>query len=331
MSACKDTSAPGNTPGPATKLAFTVQPSNTTSKAAITPAVHVTIQDASGNTVTTANNSITLAIGTNSGNGTLSGTTTVTAVNGVATFTTLSIDKVGTGYTLAASASGLTEATSTGFNVAAGTGAKLTFTVQPANTAAGAAIAPAVQVTVQDASGNTITSATNSITLGLGINPSSGTLSGTTTAAAVNGVATFSNLSIDKMGTGYTLIAIATGLESGISAAFDVTVGAAAKLAFTVQPTNTVSGAAITPAVQVVVQDAAGNTVTTATNSITLAIGANPAGGTLSGTATVAAVSGRHALVVPSYLRPHGEAQERGLPLTRAPRLPLGSLRHGER
>src|SRR5436309_7903914 len=87
VSACKDTSGVGGT-GTAAKLAFTVQPSNTTSKAAITPAVQVTIQDASGNTVTTANNSITLAIGTNSGNGTLSGTVTVTAVNGVATFST---------------------------------------------------------------------------------------------------------------------------------------------------------------------------------------------------------------------------------------------------
>src|SRR5439155_16089058 len=126
------------------------------------------------------------------------------------TFTTLSIDKVGTGYTLAASASGLTGATSTAFNVAAGTGAKLVFTVQPTNTGAGVAIAPAVKVTVQDASGNTITSATNSITLSIGINPSTGTLSGTTTAAAVSGVATFSNLSLDQRGTGYTLVAAAT-------------------------------------------------------------------------------------------------------------------------
>src|SRR5437879_4365241 len=65
--------------------------------------------------------------------------------------------------------------------------------------------------------------------------------------------------------------------------------GAAAKLAFTVQPSNAVAGAANTPAVQVAVQDAQGNTVTTATTSITVAIGTNPASGTLAGTTTVAA------------------------------------------
>jgi len=37
--------------------------------------------------------------------------------------------------------------------------------------------------------------------------PGGGTLSGTTTLSAVSGVATFSNLSIDKSGAGYTLTA----------------------------------------------------------------------------------------------------------------------------
>src|SRR6266550_2163971 len=51
--------------------------------------------------------------------GTLSGTTSVNAVNGVATFSTLSINNAGNGYTLTASASGLTGATSTAFNITA--------------------------------------------------------------------------------------------------------------------------------------------------------------------------------------------------------------------
>src|SRR2546421_611274 len=46
--------------------------------------------------------------------------------------------------------------------------------------------------------GNTVTTATTSITLAIGTNPASGTLAGTTTVAAVSGVATFSDLSIDK-------------------------------------------------------------------------------------------------------------------------------------
>src|SRR5437870_5549809 len=65
----------------------------------------------------------------------------------------------------------------------------------------------------------------------------------------------------------------------------------ATKLAFTGQPSSAVAGAANTPAVQVAVQDAQGNTVTSATTNVTVAIGTNPASGALSGTMTVAAVS----------------------------------------
>ncbi|MBI4420748.1 MAG: Ig-like domain-containing protein, partial [Gemmatimonadetes bacterium] len=278
--------------GSGSKLAFTVQPSNTQAAGTITPAVQVAVQDAAGNTVTTATDAVTLALGTNPGGGTLSGTTTVNAVNGVTTFTNLSISQAGTGYTLTASASGLTGTTSTAFDIL-GTGATtLAFTVQPSNTPAGAAITPAVQVAVQDVGGNTVTTATNAITLAIGANPGGGTLSGSTTVNAVSGVATFANLSIDKVGTGYTLAAAAGGLNGTISTAFNIAVGAASKLAFTVQPSNTQIAATITPAVQVVVQDAQGNTVTSATTEITLSIETNPGGGTLSGTTRVNAVNG---------------------------------------
>jgi hypothetical protein len=80
----------------------------------------VEILDQFGARVTTGTNSITLAIGTNPGGGTLSGTKTRSAVSGVATFAGLSINKVGSGYTLAATSSGLTGASSTAFAVTSG-------------------------------------------------------------------------------------------------------------------------------------------------------------------------------------------------------------------
>ncbi len=52
----------------------------------------------------------------------------------------------------------------------------------------------------------------------------------------------------------------------------------ATKLAFAQQPTNAAAGAVITPAIEVVIQDAAGNTVPGATNSVTVGPGANPGG-----------------------------------------------------
>src|SRR5439155_1629593 len=200
----------------------------------------VAVQDAQGNTVTTATTSITVAIGTNPGSGTLAGTTTVAAVSGVATFSELSLNRVATGYTLTATATGLTGATSSAFNIGVGPAAKLLFTAQPSNAAAGPANTPPVQVAVQDAQGNTVTTATTSITVAIGTNPASGTLSDTTTVAAVNGVATFANLSINNPGTGYTLTASATVLTGATTSAFNISssVGTAAKLAFTVQPSK---------------------------------------------------------------------------------------------
>jgi len=280
------------TPGTAARLVFSVQPTGTTAGLAITPAVQVTAQDAQENTATGFTGNVTVAIGTNPGAGTLSGSTTLTAVNGVATFSTLSINKVGTGYTLGASATGLTGATSTPFSITPGAAAQLVYTVQPSTTTAGAAITPAVQVTARDAQGNIATGFTGSVTVAIGVNPSGGTLSGTATVAAVNGVATFSTLSINKSGTGYTVTASATGLSGAASTPFSVTPGAATQLVFTVQPSTTTAGAAITPGVQITAQDAFGNTDPTFTAGVTVAIGTNPSSGTLSGTTTLAAASG---------------------------------------
>jgi hypothetical protein len=55
----------------------------------------------------------------------------------------------------------------------------------------------------------------------------------------------------------------------------------AAKLAFTAQPSNVGAGSSIAPAVAVSIEDSSGNVVTTATNQVTIAIGTNPANGTL--------------------------------------------------
>ncbi|HEX8212012.1 MAG TPA: invasin domain 3-containing protein [Longimicrobium sp.] len=211
--------------GAAAKLGFVQQPTNTVAGASITPAVTVAIQDANGNTVTTATDGVTIAIGNNPGSGTLGGTVTVGAVDGIATFPNLSINKAGTGYTLAASATGLTGATSGAFDITPGAPAALAFTVQPSNVVASAPITPAVQVSIVDANGNLVTTATDNVTLAIGTNPSSGTLSGTTTVAAVNGVATFSNLSINAVGTGYTLAATSGSLTGTTSTAFNVTHG----------------------------------------------------------------------------------------------------------
>jgi hypothetical protein len=279
------------TSGAATRLAFTAQPVSAAAGASLGTIV-VTAQDAQGNTVSSYTGNVSVVIGANPGSGTLSGTATVAAVGGVATFSGLSIDKSGVGYTLSVSSGALTGATSTPFTVSAGAATALAFTVQPSNATAGTAIAPAILVSAQDALGNAVTSFTGNVTIAITTNPAGGVLSGTTQVAAVAGVASFSTLSIDKAANGYAVSASAAGLTGATSAPFNIGPAAATLLAFTVQPSTATTNANISPAVKVTVRDALGNTATGFNGNITVAIGANPGGGTLSGTRTLAAVNG---------------------------------------
>jgi alpha-tubulin suppressor-like RCC1 family protein len=206
----------------ATQLAFTAQPSNAVADASISPTLQVTARDASGTIVTSFTGSVSIAIDSNPGGGTLAGTTTVTAETGVVSFSTLSIGRVGTGYTLTASATGLTSATSAAFDVMAGAATQLAFTGEPSDVAAGASISPTIEITARDAAGNTATGFTGNVTIAIGTNPIGGTLSGTTTTAATAGVASFPSLSIDNAGSGYTLTA-SSSVTGATSATFDVT------------------------------------------------------------------------------------------------------------
>jgi len=77
-------------------------------------------------------------------------------------------------------------------------------------------------VVVRDTLGSTDSSFTGSITIGFASNPTGANLSGTTVVRPVNGIASFSNLAIDKAGT-YTLQASASGAEAVTSSAFTIT------------------------------------------------------------------------------------------------------------
>jgi trimeric autotransporter adhesin len=117
------------TVNPPTQLAFLVQPSNTGTGAPITPAAQVAIEDVNGNTVTSSTSAVTMALSSNPGDSTLMGTTTVNGVNGIATFSNLSIAAIANGYTLIATSGTLTPATSAAFNI---TPTPITMTVQSA-------------------------------------------------------------------------------------------------------------------------------------------------------------------------------------------------------
>jgi len=170
---------------------------------------------------------------------------------------------------------------------------KLAFVVEPASSSAGAVIAPAVTVSVLQASGERSSGSSASVTLALtpGTGSAGATLGGTLTRAAVNGTATFNDLTLDKAGAGYTLTATSGSLTAATSSPFGVVAGSAASIAFTLQPSAAEAGTPISPAVQVTVEDALGNP---ASASVTLSLtpGTGAPGATLGGSLTRPTVDG---------------------------------------
>jgi hypothetical protein len=278
--------------GPIAGLQFVTQPTSTEASQVITPSPVVAAVDAGNNVVTTFNGSVSIAIGVNPGGGTLSGTTTITATNGVATFSNLSINSAGVGYTLVATISSPSaSATSALFDITAGPATQLVFSTQPSDSTGGVAFPTQPVVEVQDAGGNRVTSFSGSVSLTIGTNPSGGTLSGTTTVNVVNGLATFSGLSINTAGTGYTLTAASDTLTSATSNSFNITVGPIAQLVFNPSPSNSSAGAVFPTQPIVELRDAGGNLVNTATDNVVLSIASGP-GTTINGTTTVTASGG---------------------------------------
>jgi YVTN family beta-propeller protein len=106
----------------------------------------------------------------------------------------------------------------------AGKAVGISFLLQPSTTGAGLPLAPIV-VAGRDSAGNLDTTFSGIVKLTLGSNPGGSTLSGLDSVAAVHGLAVFDPISLDQLGTGYTLVASATGFSPVTSHAFNVHFG----------------------------------------------------------------------------------------------------------
>jgi uncharacterized repeat protein (TIGR01451 family) len=209
----------------ANHLAFLQQPTNTTAGVVINPAVTVQILDAYNNLTSSTANVGVVANGPGAFTG--GSTTMVAAVSGTATFGNLVLDTAGS-YTIGATSTGLTGATSNSFTVSAAAPDHLAFLQQPSNTTAGVAISPAVTVQILDAFNNLTSSTANVGVVANG--PGAFTGGSATTVAAVSGTATFSNLVLDTAGS-YTIGASSTGLTGATSNSFTVSLPNSADLA----------------------------------------------------------------------------------------------------
>lgn len=144
-----------------------------------------------------------------------------------------------------------------------------------------------ITVTLKDANGNRIPN--EDVTLAKSSGPGTPTIAATQGTTDASGVATFTVKSTTAGTAVFTATATTGPVALSQTASVIFTPGTPAQLAFGSQPSSTVSGAAISPAPTVLVQDANGNTVTNATSAVTM--GSSTCSFT-SSTLTVDAVAG---------------------------------------
>src|SRR5690606_21893838 len=135
-----------------------------------------------------------------------------------------------------------------------------------------------------DAAGNFLSDADDEIALALAEGPEGGSLSGASAPVpAVGGIATFSDLQLDKVGGDYVLVATRDGLQEARSQSIEVvTSGPPVRLSFLAQPQSVAADEKLPP-VRVEVLDAAGNRVRDLPQTVFLVLEAHPDGGSLGG------------------------------------------------
>ena len=230
-----------------------------------------------------------MATASNPAAGTLGGTLTAVASNGVATFSNLNLNLVGNGYTLQVSGPGLQSATTTAISITPGAASQFLITSQPpATVTAGTGFG--LIVTAEDAEGNVATGYTGSVSLSLTSNFSGVTLGGATIVSAAAGVANFSNVTLNLAGSGYTLQVSSGSLVSAASNSISVTPSATTQWAILNTPTSVTAGVGF--ALTVAAEDGEGNVATSFAGSASLTRASGPLGGTLGGTTTATVSSG---------------------------------------
>jgi len=251
-------------------VVITTQPAGAVSGVPLTSQPVVQIRDASNNLVGSATNAVTVTIA--SGTGSVAGTTTVNAVNGVATFTNVQINGVGA-HTLRFSASGLTAATSASIAVTQ-VAASLALQQQPTGAVSGAPLTTQPVVRVLD-NGGVVASTGGGATIAVTASIASGTgsLSGTTSVNAVNGTATFTNLSLTGNGPHTLRFSTSSPSLAVVSASVAVGAGAAANIAAVTSTNQSGAVSSVVTAPAVVVTDIQGNPVSGVNVTFTVTAG----------------------------------------------------------
>ncbi len=260
------------------------------------------LEDEYGNLETGSDDFVSIVLDHNPTNASLGGDTTANLVDGVASFTDLSISAVGNGYTLQGTASapgttsgGITSAASDPIDVTPTPAVSLAITVQPPSNVT-VEQTFSFQVTALDQYGDPDGDFNGDVTVALASGPTS-QLGGTLTVQASGGIATFSNLTVGTVGSGYTLAVSGTDPVTGAkligatSNPFSVNPGPAAKLLVTTEPVSSVAAGTAFGFV-VTAEDQYGNLATGFNGNVTISLESGPSGATLTGTTSAAATGG---------------------------------------
>ncbi len=281
------------TPGTPARLRFVAAPLSATPEVAFPTQPVVEVEDVVGNVIENVTDPIVLAITDDrgpSGARLTCDSSSVVPTAGVARFGGCQINKAGVDYSLTATSMRLAARSDT-FAVI-GPATRLVIVQQPSQAVAGDTL-PAVTVAVEDSAGNVVID--SDATVALTVNQNSESLTGTTSVAVIDGVATFADLTIATSATNYTFTMKAEGLKTATSAVFDVTTGPAAQLVFTRQPSSGRATKSWSTQPIVTVEDAFGNVVVTSVDGISLQLtpgGGNPSALLVCAENPVAAVNG---------------------------------------
>jgi hypothetical protein len=251
----------------------------------VIPAITVLLKTANNQINSSDDSAVTLTLAAGSTTNAPTGTLTVDAVKGIATFSDVVFTSAGTAI-LTASDGTLAPVTSSTFSAVV-VPSQLVFAQEPTGTSIGDPISPAVTVDVDDRYGNLVT--TDDSAVSLTVTGGTAALGGTTTVNAVNGVATFDDLTLASAGT-FTLNATDGSLNGAQSQSFVSAVVVPSQLVFAQQPVDGTIGVPIAPAVVVDVEDRSGTTDTADSSAVTLTV--NGGSATLGGTTTVNTVDG---------------------------------------
>ena len=203
------------------------------------------LADASGVTVSSFTGQVRAALA--SGTGTLSGTTAVSAVSGVATFTDLRVTGAGQVSLSFSSDADIAPVNSEPFAVSAITPqtARMEMVTQPLGGVSGSLLGRQPEVRRVDANGNVVlTPVTVNDVVRVTLNGAGGTLTGAPGVAfpSATGVFAFTDLGVTGAGT-YTLTFTSGSLTAVTSAPITIAASSATRLVVSRQPVGATSGA----------------------------------------------------------------------------------------